>query len=231
MFNIKKNVSILSVHRFCVFIIYFIAFVFSYYLLKLTFEESTTTRLLIISTGAILATFGSALGAIGSVWERDLYDSVLTNVDILYVDLLKKKKWRRWPFIPRISRRKLLDETKIVQKLENDKLPLNVGTHQIEIDIPTVLADFFDLPVLENTYKILRFRSAASTKNLNNKQVNAKESTVLDSENEYMAYECIHSVWLSVFKFRCFRYVVHFGSALTISGAVNTLYYVVQFRA
>lgn len=221
----------LFVHRLFTALLYLLAFSISYYVLKLSYEDPKVTLLLIISTGAILATFGSALGAIGGVWERDLHDRVLTNIDILYVDILKQEKWRRWPFLARTSRRKQLDGTQLVQNLENAKLPLNVGTHHIEIDVPTVLDDFFDLPVLKNTYKIVKFRIAASTTLLKGKDIQVKTATGLDSSDEYMAYECICSVWLSVFKFRCFRYLVHFGSALTIFGAANTFLYVLLINA
>lgn len=227
----EKKESELFTHRIITLLIYAVAFSISYYVLKLSYQEKNSTLLLIISTGAILATFGSALSAISGVWERDLLDKVLANIDILFVDILKQEKWRRWPFLPRSSNTKQLDGTKLIQNLKNPELPLNVGTHHIKIDIPTVLEDFFDLPVIKNTYKIFRFRIAASTTLLKGKDVQVTTATGLDGSDEYMAYECIYSVWLSVFKFRALRYLIHFGSSLTIFGTLITLYYVFQFKA
>lgn len=226
----EKGKSELLTHRVVTVLLYAIAFGISHYVLTLSYEEKNSTLLLVVSTGAILATFGSALSSIGGVWERDLHDRVLTNIDILYVDILKQKKWRRWPFLARTSTTKNLDGKKIEQNLENAKLPLNVGTHHIEVDLPTVLEDFFDLPVIKNTYKIIRFRIAASTTLLKGKDVRVDTATGLDASDEFMAYQCIYSAWVSVFKFRCFRYLVHFGSALTISGTVSTILYVLRIN-
>ena len=39
-----------------------------------------------------------------------------------------------------------------------------------------------------------------------------------------MAYECMYDIWKAVLKFRVARYIVHFGSGLTISGAVMAVY-------
>ena len=197
----EKRKPELFIHRLFTALLYAMAFSISYWILKLSYETPDASLLLIISTGAILATFGSALSAIGGTWERDLHDRVLTNIDVLYVDILKQEKWRRWPFLARTSRTKRLDGTRLVENLENAKLPLNVGTHHIEVDIPTVLEDFFDLPVLKNTYDIVRFRIAASTTLMKGKDIHVETATGLKPSDEYMAYECICSVWLSVFKF------------------------------
>ncbi|MEI6268267.1 MAG: hypothetical protein WCP01_05240 [Methylococcaceae bacterium] len=222
----EKKKPELQIHRLLTALTYTVAFYICYYVIGLSYEDKNSSLVLIISTGAILATFGSALSSIGGVWEKDLLDRVMTNIDILYVDILKQEKWRRWPFLPRSSQRKQLDDSKLVQNLENARVPLNVGTHYIEVDLPSVLEDFFDLPVLRNTCKMVRFRMAASTTLLKGKEIHVQTATGLNPSDEYMAYECIYSIWLSVFQFRLFRYLIHFGSALTVFGASNTLIYV-----
>ncbi len=220
----------LSVHRLTVVLLYVLALATAFVIVGLAYNDPDSSLVLIISTGAILATFGSALSAIGGVWERDLLERVITNIDILYVDILKHKKWRRWPFLPRSCKRKQLDGNHIVQNLSNPSLPLNVGTHHIEVDVPTVLEDFFDLPVLKNTIRLLRFKIAARTTLLKGKDVHVETATGLKASDEYMAYECIHSTWMSVFKFRVFRYIIQFGTALTIWGALVTVGYVVAYK-
>lgn len=220
----------LIVHRWSVILLYTLAFTTAFYTVDLAYNAPESSLVLIISTGAILATFGSALSAIGSVWERDLLERVITNIDILYVDILKQEKWRRWPFLPRTSSNRRLDDKKIIKKLSNPTLPLNVGTHHIEVDVPTVLEDFFDLPVLKNTTKLLKFRNAARTTLIKGDGIHVDTATGLPASDEYMAYECIHSTWISVFQFRFFRYITHFGTALTILGALVTIGYVVASK-
>lgn len=220
----------LAVHKLTVALLYVLALATAFLIVGLAYHDPNSSLVLIISTGAILATFGSALSAIGSVWERDLLERVITNIDILYVDILKQEKWRRWPFLLRSSSRKQLDGNHLAQNLSNPTLLLNVGTHHIEVDVPTVLEDFFDLPVLKNTIKLLRFRIAASTTLLKGKDVHVETATGLSASDEYMAYECIHSTWMSVFQFRVCRYIIQFGSALTIWGAIVTAGYVVASK-
>jgi hypothetical protein len=220
----------LAFHRLTVLILYIFAFSAAFSVVGLAYIDPNSSVVLIISSGAILATFGSAISAIGSVWEKDLLERITTNVDILFVDILKQQKWRRWPFLPRSASHKQLDGTHLEQNLSKPTLPLNVGTDHIEVDIPTVLEDFFDLPVLKNTVKLLKFRIAASTTLLKGKEVHVETATGLSCSDEYMAYECIYSTWMSVFQFRLFRYVAQFGSALTIWGAFVTVGFVVASK-
>ncbi len=73
--------------------------------------EAQKDLISLLSVGAIFATFGSAISTLGSVWERDLLERIRLNVDILYKDILRQEiPWRRWPFLPRIGKRRLLDD-------------------------------------------------------------------------------------------------------------------------
>lgn len=177
----------------------------------------------LLSTGAILATFGAAIGSLGAVWERDLLERVQLNIDILYQDIIEQsEQWRRWPFLPRFRLRKMLDATKHQITLQNPTLPLDVGTHIIRPHVPTVLEDFFDLPLWANVYPLIRYRRAAQTLMGRRKKDLVSDQTGLTASAEHMAYECLHDTWLSILKFRVARYVIHFGAALTIFGSLFT---------
>ena len=188
----------------------------------LSHSEARKDVVALLSSGAILATFGSAIGSIGQIWQQDLLERVRLNIDILFKDILKQESpWRRWPFLPRSSDRKLLDGGTHHVTLSNPEVPLDVGTHVIKIDLPTVLEDFFDLPLLNNCWPLLRFRSSAHTV-LGNRPKGAKNpKTDLEPSDEYLAYECMLDIWSAVLKFRVARYVIHFGSGLTIAGAAT----------
>ncbi|WP_318518442.1 hypothetical protein [Photobacterium leiognathi] len=229
----QKRKLELGLHKLFTLSLYVISFGLTYFILNLAINDDNSTIVLIISSGAIVATFGSALSAIAGMWERDLLERVLENTDILFADISKSEKWRRWPFIPRSRVSKQLNGDKIVTNLTNAQFSLNVGTHHITVDIPTVLDDFFDLPVIKNTYTLCRYRSAASTTLLKGKSENVTVETAsgLEPFDEYMAYENLYSSWVAIFKFRLFRYLGHFGASLTILGALLTLFYCVKLYA
>ena len=177
----------------------------------------------LLSTGAIVATFGSAVATLGSLWERDLLERVWLNVDILYKDVLHQDKpWRRWPFLARSGKRRLLDGNIQSGTLSSPEVSLDVGTHIIKIDLPTVLEDFFDLPLSRNFSQLARFRSAAST--VFSQRLPEVKNTEggMSRSDAYMAYECLYDTWGSILSFRLARYATHLGCALSAAGAIAT---------
>jgi len=221
----KSDSSHLRLHFETVALLYALSFLVSFKILAL--PESQKDLVTLLSTGAILATFGSAIGAVGLIWQNDLLERVRLNVDILFRDILKQETpWRRWPFLARTGRRKLLDGNSLQLTLSNPEVPLDVGTHVVKIDLPTVLEDFFDLPLTRNLLPLFRFRRSAHTVFGRKEKGIINPDTGLSSSDEYMAYECMFDIWKSIFKFRVSRYVVHFGSGLTILGAVVVAFHV-----
>lgn len=209
----------LRLHYEAIGLLYAIALFASCSILSL--PEAQKDLVSLLSTGAILATFGSAIGAIGLIWQNDLLERVRINVDILYRDILKQETpWRRWPFLARCSRQKLLNGDSFQQELNNPKISLDVGTHVIKIDLPTVVEDFFDLPLIKNYSQLWRYRKAAYTVLGRNDKHRTNADTGLTPSDGHMAYECMFDIWRSIFRFRLSRYVVHFGSGLTICGAI-----------
>ena len=211
--------------------------------LILTLPGAAKDSVSLLSTGAILATFGSAIATLGSIWERDLLERVRLNIDILFKDLLAQSNpWRRWPFLPRFGERRNLDGTLLRGTLENPRIPLDVGTHFVHIEIPTVLEDFFDLSVRSNFTALNRFRAAAATAYSSKRSEREPSQTepgsdqAAESESEstakpdgrstgdqLMQYECLYDTWRSILSFRLARYTTHFGAAVTLSGAVATI--------
>lgn len=121
-------------------------------------------------------------------------ERIFLNIDILIHDLSKTEgsSWRRWPFIKRRSKRGLLDEHTHELELDNPKIKLDVGTHYIEIMIPTVKEDFLDLPIINNFVKLFRYRRAAQT--VYNRKMKSEEKNEygMNSYEENMAYECLY---------------------------------------
>ena len=121
-------------------------------------------------------------------------------------------------------RKKLFNDIEHVAELSNPELPLDVGTHIINVDLPTVLEDFFDLPLIKNTKNLIRFHRAAHTARIRKPKDKKNKDTGLKPSDEYMAYECMKDIWVSVLKFRFSRYVIHFGAGLIISSVVVVSY-------
>ncbi|MEA4890755.1 MAG: hypothetical protein VB070_14955 [Clostridiaceae bacterium] len=100
--NVAKNH--ISKHPLAVKIVtHLLLFVFCFVIVNYVFRISVTEITLsnTISLGAIFATFGAALISIFTVVEKDKFDRVVTNIEILYIDIMKEKKWRRWQFLKR----------------------------------------------------------------------------------------------------------------------------------
>ncbi|MHB1058595.1 MAG: hypothetical protein ACYC0F_12035 [Rhodanobacter sp.] len=208
----------LLLHRAIVFFLYLAATWLAYVILSLPAAHQNFIASL--SSAAILATFGSAIATVGSLWTGDYANRITLNVDILFRDIFKQDPWRRWPFLLRSGTKKLFGGHIQQVALQNPKIPLNVGSHDIEILVPTVQDDFFDLPLLKNVISLLRFRTAAHTTITNSPQDDVFPQNDLKPMEQYFAYECLTDIWWSVLVFRTARYVVHFGAALTIASAI-----------
>jgi len=219
----KGNCNQLRVHYGVIAALYLTSTICAY--LTLSLPEVKKDLVTLLSVGAILATFGSAIGAIGLIWQTDSTERVRLNVDILCKDIYKQvSPWRRWPFLPRAGKRNLLDGSYHRITLNNPTIFFDVGTHVIEIDLPTVPEDFFDLPLIRNCFRMLRFRSSAHTALGRRPKKEKSPDTGLNSFDEYMAYECMLDTWKAILKFRVARYMVHLGSGLTIAGACVVTY-------
>jgi hypothetical protein len=210
----------IAVHRFIVGATYVAGTTMAWMILRL--PEAVSSSIATLSAGAILATFGSAITAVSSLWERDLADRITLEIDILMRDILNQPNpWRRWPFLPRRYQMKLLDGEHITRsELKNPQIPLDVGTHTVHVDIPTVSADFFDLPMFKNWRQLTRFRKGFITAYMTKSDVSSPSSPPYD---QLMAYECLHDIWQSILGFRLARYAVHFGAALVIASGLIAL--------
>lgn len=209
------------IHLLIVFVIYILLTLLSFRFLSQA--SANKDFLTILSCGAIIASFGSALAAAGTIWAGDYNHRVALSIEILYRDILKQEAWRRWPFLPRKSTYTLLSGEKQVSHLNNPIITLNVGSHLIKPTLPTVSDDFFDLPILDNLYPLLRFRSASRTFISSKESTSTIEGTGFTRNAHSMVYECLLDIWISVCVIRLSRYLIHSGIALIISSTVIAL--------
>lgn len=198
--------------------------------LSIVLKEVYSFRLLTdyqesISFLAIVSTFGASLTGVGVLLSGDCLRRILLNVDIMFKDILNEETpWRRWPFLKRKSKLKDLNNNTIESDLKNPVVPFYVGTHNIEVSIPTVENDFFDLPVLKNLWQLIRYRGACITLMASDDSSNFKNKFFEKSSDQYMALICLRDIWLYIFIYRFFRYLTHLGVALSLYGFIFWFY-------
>lgn len=167
-----------------------------------------------LSIGAILASFGSSLIAFGNMFINDKYKRVRENVDILFNDILKQESWRRWPFLKRKYSTKLLNSDTLQYEVSNPEIPFEVGTHKIQLIVPTVFEDFFDLPIFQLYYRAKRFQKSFLTKNTREDE---KDNDKEEKSKQFMTFLCLYDVLQSIVIFRLARFLIHFGIGLIFS--------------
>lgn len=172
------------------------------------------------ANAAILASFGAALVSIAIFLLTEAVADVKENVDILFKDILKQDQpWRRWSFLERNESRSLLNGDVLQHELKNPSLPFDVGTHVIEVDVPTVVMDFYDLPVLSNFLRMKRFKRAFFTRAVNRDHP-GQEDKQSDAVDEMMKFRCLDAIWGKVVTYRISRYVHYFGCSLVVSSMI-----------
>ena len=183
----------------------------------LTLEEARTNTTALLSTTALFATLGSALCTLLMLWHNDFLARLHLDVDILQVDIVKSSpKWRRWPFLGRREHMTLLTGDHIVTTLDNPRLPIEVGSHRIEIDVPTTTLDLFDLPVWHNWWLLRRFQSHIVTKQF----AELPERSPLEV---YQTYACLRDIWNCALGFRLTRLAIHFCVGLVVAALLVLL--------
>jgi hypothetical protein len=168
----------------------------------------------LISLAGIFATFGSALLGTTVIFEQKCERRVLENVEIFFKDIVKSKHWKRWGFLNRQKTITLLNNNKRTMILRNPKLPYDVGTHKIEINLPTVVEDFFDLPIFKDYFLMRKFDKSFHT--LAYREI--EEGKVLEEEkgDNILSYECVKDILKHACIYRIATYVRHFSIAVII---------------
>jgi hypothetical protein len=215
----------LRLHYFIVLILYIIALVVAWNIIGNTTSPSKTSDinnllLALITSGSILATFGSALSAIGLIWHGDLIERIRLNVDIFYKDIVTADHWRRWPFLSRHGNIAVKNGDTLRFNLKNPPVVLDAYYQTIEVALPVISYDFYDLSVLQNFRILHKHRESAVFLYAMTGKLEKNAKTNRTPRDEYMAYECMYDIWLSGIKLRASRYVIHFGAGLTIMGAL-----------
>lgn len=171
-----------------------------------------------IALGSIFATFGSSVVSVFSIVMNNQSDRFMSNIEILYSDIIPEKKWVRWSFIKRKKYRRLYNGEYTCQALTNSKVEFDVGSHKISMFIPTVREDFFDLPVWRPWLSMKIRHRDYETAVLGD---NVKENVAI----AIMLWNCIYDNFKCIIMYRIARALVVLGEAYILSSIVFAFTY------
>ena len=165
-----------------------------------------------LSIGMAVTTFGIIIYTIFDNITFRWYDRLRNDYNILFDEILKTKKWIRWPFLKRKEIFKFQTGYTLHLNLENAPLEFIIGKKKIKINLPTTYEDMFDLP-LKNYFDLKKHKIQFMQENFTKK--NKKTNTDL-----VMCYLCLYDMWKSIFYFKASRFVVYVSILLIILGAI-----------
>ena len=193
-----------------------LAMLFTYKIFTICISEKNLENT--ISLGSIFATFGSAIVAVVSVYCNDSYVRFSDNVGILQTELLKDEHWTRWTFVKRKSKRRLLDNGIYEQILQNAKIKFSLGSHDIYKYVPTVRADFDDLPIFRQLILMKRYSKQYETNLCNHASP--------DDAVAFFIWDCIFDIYVQIAYYKICTYVIWIGCSFVFSSLVCAFVYI-----
>ncbi len=166
-----------------------------------------------ISVGAIFATFGSALATIFLTSLQKYYERIKENDRVFVEELVAPWKWKRWSFVKRQAHKVLFDEeSSYYEQLTQAEIVFNTGAYELAVPFPTVLEDFFDLPIWK------KWRQMNSRRKDYEKMVihNCKG----DVGSTLTAWDCIYDSYRTILKYRIIHVLLYASCSLIVSSLV-----------
>lgn len=197
----------------------------TYFIFDLCIKKCDLNLANTISLGAIFATFGSAIISIVTLLQSDKLNRILSNVDVLYSDIIQEEKWTRWSFLKRYDAHTLLNGEITSNVLENPYIIFNVGCFNINITIPTTQEDFYDLPSFHNFWSMKKYSNHFKT-NIINHPDSISDSHFSDVGDYYWAWNCLYDIWKNVLLFKINKLLVTLGFSIIISSFIYSFAFI-----
>lgn len=159
-----------------------------------------------VSTGALFATFGSAVVSVCSLVANQTLTRAYENRDTLMTEICADgfgdTQWTRWHFVPRASTISI-SKNKHYIRLRNASISFHTKTVNTTFFIPTTEQDFKELPLLRSWLQ-LKFRRKQYLRDLF--EFGENEVT------EYMIWDCMTDIYKSALLFRFNSLCIGIGS-------------------
>lgn len=207
------------------FIIAVAPLILSYFIFNSCIQKSNLNLSNTISLGAIFATFGSAIISSVILLQTDKLNRILSNVDILYSDILHAEKWTRWPFIKRFNAQTLLDGKITSSMLENPSIIFKLGSYDINIVIPTTQEDFYDLPSFHNFMQMKKNSKHFKTNIVNHPDC-IDNTSFSDVGDYFFAWDCLYDIWKTIVLFKINKLVVTLGTSIIVSSFIYSFAFI-----
>ncbi len=165
-----------------------------------------------LSVSMAVTTFGIVIYTICNNLAFRRYERLKNDYDVLFDEILKTKKWIRWPFLKRKEILRFPKGNILEITLKNPPLEFTIDKKDIKIDVPTTYEDMFDLP-LGNYFELKKHKTQFMQQEFTKKNKKSVHYLV-------MSYLCLYDMWESIFYFRILRYFVYLGILLIATGAI-----------
>lgn len=169
-----------------------------------------------IALGSIFATFGSAIISFLSLTSAHQISGFQEKVSVLNGEFskLRKPNWKRWDFLPRFSRERLINGRYQYFILKNAKLTFYFEDQNIDIPIPSVEQDFKDLPVLYSWFRLHRRRKFYLA-------YVQRQSCMSD----FFMWDCLMALYKNIIVYKLSQFGIWIGTSFIINSIIYAFFY------
>lgn len=169
-----------------------------------------------ISLGSIFATFGSAIISFLSLTSTHQLSGFQEKISILNEKFTSPEipNWKRWDFLPRFSRERLISGKYQYFILKNAELKFCLKNQTIAIPIPSVEQDFKDLPVLHFWFKMHKKRKLYL-------------SYVQTQSNmaDFFIWDCLMALYQNIIIYKLSQLGIWIGTSYIINSFIFAFFY------
>lgn len=170
-----------------------------------------------ITTGALFATFGSAITGVFSLSATSGLNLFYENLTIFEQDLSSlasnETGWKRWSFLPRLDTMSINGKTQYLG-INNASVCFTTAYGHVLFLLPTTQADFWELPVLRSFFRMKYHR---------NSYLNylASEGSI----EEYPAWDCLCAIYKNILAYRFSSCCIWIGACFVLESILFSFFY------
>ena len=170
-----------------------------------------------ITTGALFATFGSAVIGVFTLFATQNLELFYENLAILNQDLASQElahiNWKRWPFIPRMGKLSFSGKSRY-SGVNNASICFSTLRSEEIFPLPTTQAEFQELPILQ-CFLRMKLRRKSYLNYLD-------EAGVID---EYPVWDCICAIYKSILLYRFSYFCIYIAACFVLHSIVFSFFY------